>query len=391
MNNSDFPHCQLLIFHCSLFDNLFCSSARNSNAMRLSLLLFMVCVVLFLLETGGANFVFAQQNQTDKTDLPKNEAAKKSADSPVVKQINFDELKAILKQNAEAKRPLMINFWATWCPPCREEFPDLVKIDAEYRPKGLEFVTVSLDDLAEIKRDVPQFLIEMKATMPAFLLKAPDEEAAIAAIAPGWRGALPLTVLYNADGRIAYTKMGAIKPDVLRSQIEKLILPPDKSAENPPKITQIDETVLGEMLKPNKGKSRPLMVYFWATWCAPCRAKFPELVAIDKEFRSRGLDFITISLDNAAEINGKVPKFLQETKASMPAFLLNAKDREKARALVPLWTGGVGTLVLYDSKREVSYFNNDSVKITGLEDKRTFGEILRSEIELVLAQNVIKQ
>ena len=55
-------------------------------------------------------------------------------------------------------RPLLVNFWATWCDPCREEFPDLVKIDADFRRKGLDFITVSLDDLSEIKTEVPKFL-----------------------------------------------------------------------------------------------------------------------------------------------------------------------------------------------------------------------------------------
>src|SRR5215510_3305954 len=71
----------------------------------------------------------------------------------VVAPIDTDALKKILTDLRD--RPLLINFWATWCDPCRDEFPDLVKIDSEYRPKSLEFVTVSLDDMGEIKTSVP--------------------------------------------------------------------------------------------------------------------------------------------------------------------------------------------------------------------------------------------
>src|SRR5687768_16627705 len=83
-----------------------------------------------------------------------------------VKQIDIVGLKKLIKP---AGRPLLINFWATWCPPCVEEFPDLVKIDSDYRGK-LDVITVSLDDLAEIEISVPRFLAEMKAEMPAYLL-----------------------------------------------------------------------------------------------------------------------------------------------------------------------------------------------------------------------------
>ncbi|MGH9961422.1 MAG: redoxin family protein, partial [Pyrinomonadaceae bacterium] len=111
----------------------------------------------------------------------KRDAAKPAV---AVKEINKESLEAILKRETTNPRPLLINFWATWCDPCREEFPDLVKIDRHYRPKGLDFVAVSLDDLADIKTEVPKFLRQMQATMPAYLLNVPDPEMAINVIDP---------------------------------------------------------------------------------------------------------------------------------------------------------------------------------------------------------------
>src|SRR5678815_872330 len=104
----------------------------------------------------------------------KARAAKQRA---VVSPINTEALKGLLTQQREL--PLLVNFWATFCDPCRDEFPDLVKIDKEYRPQSLEFVTVSLDDVSELKTGVPKFLDAMKATMPAYLLDAIDPEPAI--------------------------------------------------------------------------------------------------------------------------------------------------------------------------------------------------------------------
>ena len=136
-----------------------------------------------------------------------------------VTQVNEITLKNVLKPNG---RPLLVNFWATWCDPCREEFPELVKIDNEYKGK-IDFVTVSLDDLTDINTAVPKFLGEMKADMPSFLLKTDDESAVISSIAKDWSGGLPFTILYNEKGEIAYFRQGKVIPSVLRTEITKLV------------------------------------------------------------------------------------------------------------------------------------------------------------------------
>jgi thiol-disulfide isomerase/thioredoxin len=137
----------------------------------------------------------------------------------VVKQVNAAGLTSLIKPNG---KPLLINFWATWCDPCREEFPDLVKIDAEYKDK-IDFITVTLDDPADIRTSVPKFLAEMKAQMPAYLLKTPDESAVITMIAKDWSGGLPFTVLYDEKGTMSYFRQGKVQPDVLRTELNKLL------------------------------------------------------------------------------------------------------------------------------------------------------------------------
>jgi len=89
--------------------------------------------------------------------------AAKPRDPIVVAPIDTNELKGLLTQQRE--HPLLVNFWATFCDPCRDEFPDLVKINKDYDWKSLEFFTVSLDDVAEIKGEVPKFLDSMEATI----------------------------------------------------------------------------------------------------------------------------------------------------------------------------------------------------------------------------------
>jgi len=151
----------------------------------------------------------------------KGRAAKPTSKPIVVSAIDTDALKGLLTQQRE--RPLLVNFWATYCDPCRDEFPDLVKIDNEYRPHSLEFVTVSLDDVEDLKTGVPKFLGEMKAKMPAYLLNTMDPEPAINLVDPRWRGDLPATFLYNEKGEVVYKHIGRINPAELREAIEKVV------------------------------------------------------------------------------------------------------------------------------------------------------------------------
>jgi thiol-disulfide isomerase/thioredoxin len=139
----------------------------------------------------------------------------------LARAINAAELQDLLK--GDGTRPLLVNYWATWCEPCRDEFPDLVKIDGQYRAKGLEFITVSLDDLKDINSEVPKFLREMRAKMPVYLLNVADPEPAINAVDPAWGGALPATFLYNSNGEVAYKHFGRVNTAELRAAIEKLV------------------------------------------------------------------------------------------------------------------------------------------------------------------------
>jgi len=169
----------------------------------------LLLLVAFCILVASAS-VFAQRRKS-RTTKP----------LPPVVAVDAAGLQALQKR--DNGKPLLVNYWATWCEPCRDEFPDLVKVDADYRPKGLDFIAVSLDDLADIKTGVPKFLREMHARMPAYLLNLSDPEPAIKLVDPNWGGALPATFLYNAKGEVVYKSLGRIKVDELRAAIEKLV------------------------------------------------------------------------------------------------------------------------------------------------------------------------
>lgn len=170
---------------------------RQSVNIRTGNVLFGAFLVLFLFAAGGI------------------------AQSATAKVTKIDD-KAFAELIKPGEKPLLINFWATWCVPCVEEFPDLVKIDKEYKGK-IDFITVTLDFEEELDAAVPKFLAEMKAEMPTFLLVTPDETAAIKSVSKDWQGGLPFTVLYRPNGEMVYSHQGVVKHAVLTGEIDKLL------------------------------------------------------------------------------------------------------------------------------------------------------------------------
>lgn len=174
-----------------------------------------------LVTSVGLSILFSSFAAPAQKRVSRPARSKPAIHRPVVTEITTEELVALL--NRQSDKPLLVNFWATWCDPCREEFPDLVKVDADYRKLGLDFVTVSLDDPPEMKKEVPEFLQKMKATMPAYRLNVSDPDPAIKAVDPTWRGDLPATILYTTNGQVAFKHFGRVNTSELRLAIDKVI------------------------------------------------------------------------------------------------------------------------------------------------------------------------
>lgn len=171
----------------------------------------------------------AQQRaaQTERRAQPPNgngPTSKPAVAAPTPSLLDADGIKQLLARGTPPNdRPLLVNFWATWCEPCRAEFPDLVKIDAAYRARGLQFVGVSIDDPSEVDKGVPKFLAEMHAQMPQYVLNVTDSEPVINMIDPSWGGELPATFLFDRQGHIIFEHKGRINPMELRAALDKVL------------------------------------------------------------------------------------------------------------------------------------------------------------------------
>jgi thiol-disulfide isomerase/thioredoxin len=178
---------------------------------------FVVASAVFMVSISLLSFSVAAQSKT----AHKSRGTRAVKSPAAVRAVNAEEMQALLKR--DGTRPLLVNYWATWCDPCRDEFPDLVKIDQGYRAKGLDFIAITLDDLVDIKTAVPKFLREMNAKMPVYLLNVADPEPAINLVDSDWSGALPATFLYDNKGKVVYKHFGRVNPGELRAAIEKLV------------------------------------------------------------------------------------------------------------------------------------------------------------------------
>jgi len=125
-------------------------------------------------------------------------AAVAAAAPPDLRAVSASELReAIVAPGAGA---VLVNVWATWCLPCRKEFPDLLRAAGELRAHGLRLVLVSADfeDNAEAARE---FLARQGVDFPSYLKTGSDMEF-IDALSPRWSGALPATFLFDGGGTL---------------------------------------------------------------------------------------------------------------------------------------------------------------------------------------------
>jgi peroxiredoxin len=115
-------------------------------------------------------------------------------------------------------RVIVLNFWATWCPPCRKETPMFVELQDKLRKKGLQFVGVAIDDHDKVKEFKDTFSINYP------VLVGVDNAIEVAKVYGNRFGALPYTVIIDRKGKIVFVQRGKLERDVLEKNLKTLNL-----------------------------------------------------------------------------------------------------------------------------------------------------------------------
>lgn len=119
-------------------------------------------------------------------------------------------------------RVLLVNFWATWCEPCREEYPALVKLYSTYRAQGLSLVAISMDEPESLPA-VEQFLKSQSAQFGSYRHNFGDFAAFVDAVNPRWGGGIPASFLYDREGKLVASWQGATRYEEFERAVRPLL------------------------------------------------------------------------------------------------------------------------------------------------------------------------
>ncbi len=99
---------------------------------------------------------------------------------------------------------VLINFWATWCPPCKKEIPDFIELQKDYSDQDFQIIGIAIDD----EQAVQEYVTEIGMNYPNMVVES--EGVGLAKRYGNGIGALPYTVIINRNGEISHTIMGEL-------------------------------------------------------------------------------------------------------------------------------------------------------------------------------------
>jgi len=175
-------------FGCEGRKRCFAEKDRQSTILRPSALAFGLLLLAVSVAVAG---------------LP---ARRKPAAGRLAGEVDAKGLAEVLAR--QRGKVVLVNFWATWCEPCRQEYPDLVRLQKKLGTRGLQVVGISTD-FASALPVAEKFLAEQKPTFPNYHKKSGgDDQDFINAIDKGWGGELPFSVLYDRSRKKVKTLSG---------------------------------------------------------------------------------------------------------------------------------------------------------------------------------------
>jgi cytochrome c biogenesis protein CcmG/thiol:disulfide interchange protein DsbE len=210
-------------------------------------------------------------------------------------------------------KAVLLNFWATWCEPCKVEMPWFVDLQKEYGSQGLQIVGVSMDD--EEEKTVSDFAKKMGVNYP--ILRGTEK---IADLYGGIEG-LPTSFFIDRSGKVIARESGLISESRIVEHIKKSLgqsgeskTAPKKEAAALPNLSEGDAVGVaapdfqlklvdanGKTMKLSDLRGKAVVLDFWATYCVPCKIEMPWFIDLQKQYGPQGLQVVGVAIDDEEE------------------------------------------------------------------------------------------
>lgn len=138
-----------------------------------------------------------------------------------LKEIRIPDLEKILSSKED--KLLVINFWATWCPPCVKELPHFQKVAKEFNNDKVTFLLISLDFPSQIDSHLRPFLKKNNIALDVALMMDTDANEWIDKVDPSWQGNIPVTLMLNNANQTRKFHSGDLDETELRNMINSLL------------------------------------------------------------------------------------------------------------------------------------------------------------------------
>jgi len=176
-------------------------------------------IALVIIIAGGAGFAVQRYLQNDAYNLPAV-MPQKSLNTDIIgttrPAFELADLEGKLRNIDEWNgKVVLVNFWATWCPPCKKEMPGFIELHEKYKSQGFEVIGIALDD----KESVQNFVDTIGVNYT--IMPADYKGLTLSRDYGNHIGALPYSVFIDRDGKIIASKAG----EVTKKQVEGVILP----------------------------------------------------------------------------------------------------------------------------------------------------------------------
>lgn len=140
---------------------------------------------------------------------------------PPVAIISVNQLQQLIRQ--DSGNVVLVNAWASWCKPCLEELPGIVRMSREFSEKPFRIILVSLDDSDLASTAVKEALTNAGVNFQTYLVAGSGDEYFINKMSPKWSGALPTTFVYDRKGGLADMMVGKHSYPQFESSVKKLL------------------------------------------------------------------------------------------------------------------------------------------------------------------------